>query len=149
MSLGPALSPRSALPEALACAYVSDDEGVIRGFFAAYSNRDVDATLGLVADDVEFWPKIQMLLMGREEPYRGHDGIRDYFKDLDSTFEHVELEIQSVRAVAGGAFVFYASRGKPVGRDPYEVPVTLTVRLRDGLVVYARSVATLEELDGD
>ena len=128
---------------------MSDDGDVIHGLFAAFANRDVDAALSLVTEDVEYWPKIIMLLMGREEPYRGHDGIRDYFKDLDSTFEHVELEIQSVRAVAGGAFVFYASRGKPVGRDPYEVPVTLTVRLRDGLVVYARSVATLEELDGD
>ena len=45
--------------------------------------------------------------------------------------------------------MFYASRGKPVGGNPYEVPVTLTVRLRDGLVVYARSVAKLVEPDDE
>ena len=124
---------------------MSDDGDVIHGLFAAFANRDVDAALSLVTEDVEYWPKIIMLLMGREEPYRGHEGIRAYSEDLASLFEYVELEVQSVRAVTGGAAAFCISRGKPVGGDSYEVPVTVIYRLRDRLVLYARSVASLDE----
>ena len=123
------------------------DAEVIRALFAAFSTRDVDAALDFVTDDIEFWPKIIMVLAGREEPYRGPAGIRAYFDDLAALFETVELEVESVRAVAGGAAVFGKSRGTPVGGEPYEVPLMIVVRLREGRVVYARSVASVEELE--
>lgn len=133
--------------KSLASVEVKDDGDVIRALFAAFSARDLDTALDLVTEDVEYWPKIIMVLAGREEPYRGHEGVRAYFEDLAALFEHVEVEVESVRAVAGGAAAFGTSRGTPVGGQPYDVPLMLMVRLREGRVAYARSAASVEELE--
>jgi ketosteroid isomerase-like protein len=126
-----------------------DDDEVIRTLFTTFGTRDIATALPLVDDGIEFWPKIIMAFVGREEPYRGHQGIREYFADLDRIFDEVAIEVDSVRTVSGGAAVFGTTRGTPVGGEPIEVPLMVFARLREGRVVYARSIASLDEIDTD
>jgi ketosteroid isomerase-like protein len=119
---------------------------IIRAGFAAFANRDVDKALNLVTDDVELWAKVGMAHAGREHPYRGHAGVRDYFRDVAANFEGLEVEVQSARAVSGGAAVFGTVHADPAGGEHYDAPVTMMVRLRDGRIGYVRSMASLPEV---
>ena len=124
-----------------------DDDDVIRTLYGTFGTRDIDTALALVDEEIEFWPKIIMALTGREDPYRGHDGIRQYFADLAVIFDEVAIEVQSIRTVSGGAAVFGTTRGTPAGGDPIEVPLMVFARLREGRVVHARSIASMDEID--
>lgn len=123
------------------------DVDLIRAAFAAFAARDVEAALALLTDDVEVWAKVGMTHAGREHPYRGHDGMRAYFRDVEVSFGSLVMEVQSARAVAGGAAVFGTVRATPAGGTPFTAPVTLMMRLRDGRIEYIRSMATLPEAE--
>ena len=124
-----------------------DDDVVIRTLFATFGTRDIDTALSLVDERIEFWPKIIMALAGRDEPYRGHEGIRQYFADLAVIFDEVAIDVESVRTVSGGAAVFGTTRGTPAGGEPIEVPLMVFARLDRGRVVHARSIASIDEIE--
>jgi ketosteroid isomerase-like protein len=122
-----------------------EDSDVIAALFAAFGTRDVETALALSDEQIEFWPQVIMHLVGREEPYRRHAGIRAYFDDIAAIFSRVEIEVESTRVVEGGAAVFGVSRGMTVGGQEIEVPLTVVARLRKGRVIYARSHATMDD----
>ena len=53
-----------------------------RRAFQAFEDRDLDALLALLDDNVEAFP----ILAGMEGGYRGHDGIRRWWASLLGTF---------------------------------------------------------------
>ena len=125
-----------------------DDAGVIRALFSAFARRDLSAALELIATDVEFWPTGTQKRIARAAPYVGHEGIREYFGDVEAAWEELEIEAQDLRAVAGGVAAFGVARGTPVDGEPMQAPVFWVFRLRDGLVVHGRAVATAAEAVG-
>ncbi len=122
-------------------AAVKDAE-VIRALFAAFACRDVDAALALFEEDCSFWPQGTAKRAGRQGPYRGHGGIREYFTDVDSIWESLEIHAHSVRAVHGGCTVFGVATGKPLDGDAMEVPVIWVFRLHAGRVSQGKAVVT-------
>jgi ketosteroid isomerase-like protein len=63
---------------------------VIRRLFDAFSRRDVDATIALMDPEVEFFaPTATLAHEGTS--YRGHEGIRDYFADIDRLWEELRV----------------------------------------------------------
>ena len=63
----------------------TQDIEVVRAIYDAFNARDVDAALPFVAEDAEV-----DLRDGRPhgcpDPYRGHDGLREYFADVARTW---------------------------------------------------------------
>jgi ketosteroid isomerase-like protein len=122
-----------------------DDAAVIRALFSAFGRRDLRAALELVAPDLEFWPQGTQKRIARDAPYVGHEGLREYFLDVEAAWEDLEIQAESLRAVAGGVAVFGSVRGLPTGGEPMEAQAFWVFRLRDGLVVHGRAVATMAE----
>jgi ketosteroid isomerase-like protein len=122
-----------------------DDAAVIRALFSAFGRRDLGAALELVAPDLEFWPQGTQKRIARDAPYIGHEGLREYFSDVEAAWEELEIEAESLRAVAGGVAVFGRVRGTPADGEPMETEAFWVFRLRDGLVVHGRAVATMAE----
>ena len=60
-----------------------------RRAFKAFDDRDLDALLAMLDDDVEAFP----ILAGLEGGYRGHDGIRRWWAGLVGTFPDFRAEI--------------------------------------------------------
>ena len=60
---------------------IASDIEVVKAIFAAFAARDVEAVLALADPDVEF-TAVTGEDAGRTEPYRGHDGMRQYFRDV-------------------------------------------------------------------
>ena len=68
----------------------SKSEQHVRRAYKAFSERDVE-TLKELAD-----PKIEIhtvtgMLAGREEPYRGHEGLIEYLHDVTEMWDEIKL----------------------------------------------------------
>jgi ketosteroid isomerase-like protein len=64
-----------------------------RRAFQAFDDRDLDALLAMLDDDVEAFP----ILAGMDGGYRGHDGIRRWWAELFGTFPDFKAEVVEVR----------------------------------------------------
>jgi ketosteroid isomerase-like protein len=77
---------------------------LVRRIFAAACRRDTEAVLALYASDVE-WDTSQgsigQLMGGR--PFRGHDGLRQLFRDLHEAYEDIEDRCEEL--IDGGEHV--------------------------------------------
>ena len=62
---------------------IATDIDVVRAVFEAFAERDVEGVLAHSATDIEF-TAVTGDHAGRTEPYRGHDGMRQYFRDVAS-----------------------------------------------------------------
>jgi ketosteroid isomerase-like protein len=65
-------------------------EELVRRAYQAFSKRDIDA-LREIAD-----PRIEIhtvtgMIAGRSEPYRGHDGLIEYLRDVGEMWDEIEL----------------------------------------------------------
>ena len=56
----------------------------------------MEAVLALSAPDIEF-TAVTGEHAGRTEPYRGHDGMRQYFRDVASLWEELRLSPREFR----------------------------------------------------
>src|SRR4051812_33173012 len=65
---------------------IATDIEVVKATFAAFAARDVEAVLALSSPDIEF-TAVTGEHAGRTDPYRGHDGMRQYFRDVVSVWE--------------------------------------------------------------
>jgi ketosteroid isomerase-like protein len=114
---------------------------IVREIYEAFARRDLEAVLAHCADDVVFSPQGTSQLAGRGvEPYRGHDGLRQYFADVERVWEELTLFGDDIRATAGGVVVFGHVEGAVDGRA-FQVNVIWTWQVRDGKAVAIRATA--------
>ena len=78
--------------------------------FAAMARSDIEVVLLFYEPDAEVWMKT-MSGVGISECYRGHEGVRTLYADLDEAFEHWSWTIRAI--VDGGDRI--AVRGDFVG----------------------------------
>lgn len=78
-------------------------EQVVADLFDAFSGRRLQDALLLLTEDVVFTPMTAQITRSGE-PYRGHDGIRRYFADVEAQWEKLTLSPTQIKA-AGNAVV--------------------------------------------
>ena len=74
---------------------------------------------------------------GRTDPYRGHDGLRQYFRDLAEVWDELRIVPRDFRQNGDRILV----TGRVSARSPARIVAGSTGwiwRVSDGLVVYAR-----------
>jgi ketosteroid isomerase-like protein len=71
-------------------------EALKRGF-EAVSRLDAEGMLELMAPEVEFRPRFQVMLGGEAMVYWGHDGVREAFRDLYGALDWIKPEISETR----------------------------------------------------
>ncbi len=110
---------------------VDDEVAAVGAIYAAFARRDIDAALVWVAPDVELHLRPTGDRAGHAGPYRGHDGVREYFADAERVWSDLTLRADSVRATKGGVVVF----GRVSGNDGVamvERRVVWTWKMQDG-----------------
>ena len=115
----------------------ADREGeiaTVRGIYDAFERRDVEGALEHIAEDVVFNPTGTQSLAKRDEPYLGHEGVRQYFRDAAEVWDDLALFAEDFRAAAGGVVVFGRVEGSVDGR-PFESSAIWVWRVRDGKAV--------------
>jgi ketosteroid isomerase-like protein len=112
------------------------DIDVVKAVFAAFAERDVEGVLAHAHGDIVFSP-LTGDYAGRTEPYRGHDGLRQYFHDVATVWE--ELHIMPVDFRQDGDAILVT--GRVSARSPARLVAGSTGwiwRLTGGLVAYIR-----------
>jgi ketosteroid isomerase-like protein len=117
-----------------AALMVESPEALVGRLFQAFNSRDAETIVSLCSEEMEFFA-VTGEEIGREAPYRGRDGLREYLGDVERTWEellitptHVESRGNSL-LVVGRVYV----RSRELGiRD---MPVGWIWYLRDELFV--------------
>ena len=118
---------------------------VLKRSVEAYNRRDMDTLMDLVSPDYEFAPYLATLL--ETTTYRGHEGLRRYFEDADSTWEEIQIRFDDVRDAGGG--LVYASgqlygKGRASGLE-VQVPLACVAEVRDGKLTRLQSYEKAQE----
>jgi ketosteroid isomerase-like protein len=118
-------------------AGVTGDLEVVRSVYAAFARRDIAGALSYLAPECELHASGTATAAGHSSPYRGHDGVREYFADVAAVWDELVLHAEDFRAVPGSVIVIghvTASRGGTRMRRS----IVWTWRLKDGLAVSVR-----------
>lgn len=107
---------------------------LVTRMFEAFARRDIDSTLALVAAVCTLDVPATAQLAGREGPYRGHDGLRTYFADLERVWDELVVTPESIRAAAGSAVTFGRIHAR-AGELVVDRRVAWMWRVEGGLVV--------------
>jgi ketosteroid isomerase-like protein len=106
---------------------------IVRQVFDAFSRRDAAALIALSDPDIVFRPPTGRLA-GRDDPYRGHEGLRTYLADVGRVWQ--ELRSEPDEYIELGDRVLCTGRvyAWGVGRV-VDAPAGCVWRLRDGRLV--------------
>jgi ketosteroid isomerase-like protein len=112
---------------------MAENSDIVRKAFDAFSRRDAAALIALSDPDIVFRPPTGRLA-GRDEPYRGHEGLRAYLADVGRVWQ--ELRSEPDEYVELGDRVLCTGRvyAWGVGRV-VDAPAGWVWRLRDGRLV--------------
>jgi ketosteroid isomerase-like protein len=114
---------------------IATDIEVVKATFAAFAARDLPAVLAL-AD-----PAVTGAHAGRTEPYRGHDGMREYFRDVAAVWEELRLTPREFREE--GDLILVSGKVSARSRSRTVTGSTGWLwRVRDGKVTFVRVYAS-------
>jgi ketosteroid isomerase-like protein len=100
-----------------------------RRAFEAFRDRDLDALLAMLDNDVEAFP----ILAGMEGGYRGHEGVRRWWAALLGTFPDFHAEIVEVHDRGDVTVAVLRMRGHGVeSATPVDAVVWQVSRFRHG-----------------
>ena len=132
---------------------IATDIEVVKAMFAAFAERDLETVLDLAHEDIEF-TAVTGEHAGRTEPYRGHSGMREYFRDVAAVWEELRLTPREFRPHGDLVLV----TGKVSARSSTRTVTGSTGwiwRVREGKVVYGKvyasaadAIAALDEESG-
>jgi ketosteroid isomerase-like protein len=106
---------------------------IVRGVFDAFSRRDADALVALADPEIVFTPPTGRLA-GRNEPYRGHDGLRTYLSDVARVWQELRSEPDEYIELDDRVLCTGRVYAWGIGRV-IDAPAGWVWRVRDGLVV--------------
>lgn len=116
---------------------MEDRAKLVERLFDAFNRRDLDALLGLCNEDVEFHAATADFA-DRGEPYRGRQGMRDYFDDVDRIWEELLITPRQIVPIDDGVVVYgqVFARGRELGiRD---LPIAWRWMVRDGRFTWGK-----------
>ena len=96
-------------------AGITSEVDVVRAIYAAFAARDVEGALAFLAPDCELHLRGTAARIGRDEPYVGHAGMREYFADVERTWEDLVLFAEDFRAIPGAVVVMGHVEGRIAG----------------------------------
>lgn len=107
---------------------------MVERLFDAFNRRDEAAIVELCDDGMEFYA-VTGAEVGRSDPYRGPEGLRDYLRDVAAVWEELlitpnDVEQQGESLLVRGR-VFVRSRALGI-RD---LPGAWILELRDGVFI--------------
>ena len=116
------------------------DVDVVRRMFTAFAERDLDAMLPTMDEDVEFLPVTANLTTGGV-PYRGHDGIARYLEDVEEVWPQLRIYPEDISERGDCIVVIGRVRARGGGMI-IDQPTGWVFNMRDGRILRGRVYGT-------
>ena len=116
----------------------------IRRGFDAFNRRDLDALLALTDPEVELSTRFRE--MEGDSYYRGHDGVREWWRDLLAIFPDFSMEVLEVRDLGDSGIVALRVRARGLDSGvPFEETTWAAGEWRDGKMTRWRNFGSEAE----
>ncbi len=123
-------------------------EAAVAQLFDHFSSRDLESALTLLHPAVVFQPMTAEVARAGE-PYRGHDGIRRYFEDVETHWQQLTVHPTQIRAAGRAVVVLGLVSGSGPGGSFENVPTTWVVKFTpNGLVSHAQIFSDARHVTG-
>jgi ketosteroid isomerase-like protein len=119
----------------------TQDIDVVRAIYAAFNARDVEAVLACLAPDCELDLRGTAAVVNRQGPYRGHDGMREYFADVERAWDALTIHADDYRAIPGSVIVMGQVDARLEGQ-PFRRRAVWTWKVSDGKATHVRVADT-------
>ena len=103
----------------------------------AYTRGDLEAYLETAHPDVEWYPFSAEAEGG--EPYRGHEGVRRWWSNLESNLDLFEASVDECRDLGDTVIGFGRLRLRSKSGVMLEQEIAWVARYRDGLSIWGRT----------
>jgi ketosteroid isomerase-like protein len=112
----------------------------------AYNRRDVGAFLELFEPGVEWHPLTQVMFGEEATVYRGHEGIRQFMREVDEALAEVQIEQLEIRDLGERLVVSgrLRARGRASGAET-ESPISWVVEFENSKVIRMRDYLDLKD----
>lgn len=108
---------------------------LVRRLYECFNHRDEGCIVALCDERMEFFPVVTAEAIGRDAPYGGAAGLRDYLADVAQVWEELQITPSEVEARGETLLV----RGRVYARSRElgirDVPVAWIWQVRDGRFV--------------
>ncbi len=102
----------------------------------AFNRRDLEALLALCDANVEL-DVVTGAIVGRDEPYRGHEGVRRYLEDAERVWAELSMTARELREAGDAVVVVGRVYARGSGRI-VDSPTGWVWRFRDSLLYSGR-----------
>lgn len=122
---------------------MSENIEVVSRAFDAFNRRMLSTLLEVVDPEIEFFPVTRVL--SKRGGYRGHDGLKQYFSDIDQIWDSLEVVPLSYRDDGDHVVTYGRVRGRSTKGVTFDTPVDWIWRLREGKIVWGSIYAKRDE----
>jgi uncharacterized protein len=107
-------------------------EAFRRGLEAG-NRGDLETLLEELDPEVEWHSALHALLRGEQTVLRGHDGVREMFRDLNEAFGEMHLEISEIRDLGDRLVAIGRTRARGKGSGAAtDTPIAFVTEVKDG-----------------
>jgi ketosteroid isomerase-like protein len=125
---------------------VTDNVKLAKESFDAFKRGDIEKYIGYFSGDVEW--KVSAYLTGKVA-YRGHDGIREFFAEVDRLYDTHDEEFfadyDDFQGVGEDRVIALGEGGIKRERDPLDFEVGLVYRFEDGKITALEAYTSHQE----
>lgn len=75
---------------------MDDAAALVKRFFEAFNSRDAAEIVALCDERMGFYPVVTAEAVGREAPYCGPEGLREYLDDVARVWEELRIDPSEV-----------------------------------------------------
>jgi len=102
-----------------------------------YNRRDIEAMLEIWHPKAEWYPFTAQV--EGDDAYHGHEGLRQWWANVDATFEELEASVEEVRDLGDAVLALGHLRARFRSGVTLDTEIGWLTRYRDGLAVWGRA----------
>ena len=113
---------------------------VFKRAFDAINRRDAEGLLSELDPEVEWHPAILMAIGGKHTVYRGHEGVREWLRDLYETLSEFQAEYPEIRDLGDRTVAIGRVRARGTASEAeIESPHATVVEFKNGKGIRIRT----------
>jgi ketosteroid isomerase-like protein len=113
---------------------------VFKRAIEAINRNDVEALLSELAPDVEWHSALLIAVGGKQAMYRGHEGVREWLRDLYETLSEFQADYQEILDLGDRTVGIGVVRGRGTASEAaIESPHGTVVEFKDGKGIRIRT----------